>query len=82
MISETQNAYLPGREKGESIRHVFDFYTLSSTHKTNTILLSVDFQKCFDRIHNEAIYKCLENFGFGENICNMISVNEEDWLKV
>ena len=66
LIDSTQTGFLSGRDIAENTRLV---YIIHTTEKLNIsgLLVSIDFQKAFDSISWEFIFKTLSYLGFGAN---------------
>ena len=43
------------------------------------VIMSIDMEKCFDRVDYEAIYGSLRTFNFGENLLKWISLFYSDF---
>ena len=71
IIDEDQTGFMKGRNIMENIRRVIEFVGFSKERKLNNILLSLDFEKCFDSVRLDAIINSFRFFGFGENFVRM-----------
>ena len=72
IVSPTQAYSVPGREVTDiisTIRDVVEF--LKFTNKEG-IVLSIDFNKAFDRVEHYFLFRVLEKFNFGERIINWL----------
>ena len=65
IISESQSGYIKGRYIGENIRLVQDVIQYAKKFKKQGILLFLDFQKAFDSIEWEFMWKSLLKYNFG-----------------
>ena len=74
VISNTQNGFLDGRYIGESTRMVYD--TIQYCEETNIdgLLLLIDFEKAFDSVSWDFLYKTLDFFNFGSDIKSWIQL--------
>ena len=74
IISFDQSGYLKGRFIGENIRTIID--TLQYTSKINTpqYMIFIDFEKAFDSVSWDFLFKTLEAFNFGENFINWVKI--------
>lgn len=72
IISEDQTGFMKGRNITTNIRRAIEVMKYAAKHNIEAILLSIDFQTCFDLINQDSIFACLEYFGFGNNFINMI----------
>ena len=65
IISEHQTGFMQGRQISTTIRTSIDIANLKHK-KVQGYLLSLDFEKCFDKIDYSAITGSLRFFGFGD----------------
>ena len=74
IIHSNQTGFIKGRFIGDSIRTLQDimYYTLDK--KLSGMLLFLDFEKAFDSIDWEFIWKALETYNFGNNFINVCLV--------
>ncbi len=63
VIDEDQSGYMKGRYIGQNIRILEDISFFTKQKKLHGILLSIDFEKAFDSLNWNSLYKTLENFG-------------------
>ena len=68
IINNDQKGFMPGRRISANIRHIFDIIKIADIKKLNAIILSLDFQKCFDQISMSAITGSLRFFNFGKKL--------------
>ena len=74
IISQDQKGFLPGRSIAINIRKILDVMQYCEMHQLDSIILSLDFAKCFDMIENTTIFGSMEYFGFSSYLI--------DWAKV
>ena len=74
VISEDQTRFMAGRNISKNIRKMLDIIEYARRNKIAAVILSIDFEKCFDRIEHEAIRGSLNYYGYGENFIDMIIV--------
>ena len=43
-------------------------------HDIPAVIMTIDFEKCFDRIEHKVIIGALKYFGFGDNYVHWISI--------
>ena len=60
LISETQTGFVSGRYIGESTRLVYDIMDFAKRHDISGQLMLIDFEKAFDSISWNFIYKTLK----------------------
>ena len=65
LIDKDQSAFVQGRDIANNIWKIDDVIHLCYKHKIEGLLLSIDFEKAFDRVEYSSILKTLEYFGFG-----------------
>lgn len=67
-INRDQTGFLKGRFIGENIRLVYDIMHFTENNDIPGLLMLIDFEKAFDSISWNFIYKALEFFNFGPSI--------------
>ena len=67
LIDSTQTGFLSGRDIAENTRLVYDIIYTTEKLNISGLLVSIDFQKAFDSISWEFIFKTLSYLGFGAN---------------
>ena len=65
LINEDQTGYLAGRQISTNIRRVLDLIDYTEETNQEGVIISVDFEKCFDRIEIQSITSVLNFFNFG-----------------
>ena len=74
LISKNQSAYIKGRYIGDNARLILDIFEYCTDNDQDGILLFLDFEKAFDSIEWNFLFKTLEKFNFGENFLR--------WMKI
>ena len=74
IISKTQTGFLTNRYIGESTRLIYDIMKHTEDEKINGLLMLIDFEKAFDSISWNFLYKSFEFFNFGENIIKWVKI--------
>ena len=74
-----QKGFLKGRRISANIRKVIDILQHYEQEGDEGILISVDFQKCFDKIEFNTVYGSLRFFGIGENFIQMVKTTYTDF---
>ena len=80
VIEDYQTGFMRGRSITDNIRKVIDVMGYSKSRKMNNVLLSIDFQKCFDSVKNDAIIGIFRYFGFGECFVEWVRLLFTDFL--
>ena len=60
MIYEDELGFIEGRFIGDSMRHLLEIIELHEKGKKPGLIFVADFEKAFDTVKWEYIYKCLE----------------------
>ena len=74
LVNEDQVGYIKSRYIGQNIRIIEDILTYTHMTETPGYILLVDFEKAFDSIEWEFLFKCLKLYNFGENFLNWIKI--------
>lgn len=72
LINEDQTGYMHGRNISHNIRKILDIIHIAEKKKIDMVIVSVDYQKCFDRLAWGAIKAALKFFGFGDSFCGYV----------
>ena len=65
IINNTQTGYVEGRFIGENIRLISDILNFTADQDIEGIALFIDFEKAFDSLEWEYLFKALDTFQFG-----------------
>ena len=71
LISKYQSAYIKGRYIGDNARLILDIFEYRNDNDQDGILLFLDFEKAFDSIEWNFLFKSLEKINFGSNFIRM-----------
>ena len=74
LIGPEQVAYIKGRFIGTNIRLIQDIFQLYNEKNYPGLFMFVDFQKAFDSIEWDFLFKVLEKYGFGNNFKEWIQL--------
>jgi hypothetical protein len=74
VISCDQTGFLPNRYIGENIRLILDIIDYVDTVNIPGLLFFLDFEKAYDKLEWVFVHKCLDVFGFGNDI--------KKWIKM
>ena len=78
LVNKDQTGFMKNRFIGENIRKILDIIAYTEEEDLSAILISVDFEKCFDRLEWTAIYKTMEKFNFGTKFINWVKLLYHD----
>ena len=95
LISEDQTGFMSNRYMGDNIRLIYDVINYLKSKNIPGLLLCIDFEKAFDSLSWNFLFKVLEAYGFTENICRWIETfltnikstivvngNTTEWFKI
>jgi exonuclease III len=72
IIHEDQSGFIRNRYLGDNIRLIYDLIDYLNVNDAPGLLLCLDFEKAFDSVSWEFMFKVLEAFGFGPDFCRWI----------
>ena len=79
IIHKNQSGFLKGRHITENLRTILDVVDYANIENVPAVLISVDFEKAFDKVRYLALRSTLEWFGFGPNFINAIDTLFNDF---
>ncbi len=74
LIHSDQTGFLKNRFIGENIRKTLDLIEYTEQEDIPALLISIDFEKCFDRVEWQAVTGALRYFNFGEKFIKWINL--------
>ena len=74
LIHEDQTGFISGRYMGENTRQIYDILNYCDVNNISALLLLVDFEKAFDSLSWNFIFKTLKLFGFGNSIIQWVKL--------
>lgn len=74
IISEDQTGFMKGRSITDNIRKTIDVVNYAYQTKQEIIIMSIDYQKCFDFLEHTAIWGSLKYFNFGDKFIEWIKL--------
>ncbi len=74
LIHSDQTGFMKNRFIGENIRKILDIVEYTEQEDIPALLISVDFEKCFDRVEWSAVQGALKYFNFGDNFIKWIQI--------
>ena len=72
IIHSNQSGFMKGRFIGETARSILDIIAHTDSSRLPGVLLFIDFEKAFDSIEHNFLYKALERFNFGPSFIKWI----------
>ena len=74
IIDPNQTGFVSGRNITKNIRKSLDVMEYCRATKTPAVIMSVDMEKCFDKIEYKAIFGALRIYNFGETFIKWVSL--------
>ena len=74
IIHTDQTGFLKGRRSCANIRCVLDLIDYIDRQSEEGVILSVDYEKCFDRIERQSLLGAMKAFNFGPVMCKWTQV--------
>ena len=78
IIHLDQNGFISGRNATDGVRKVLNAVEYINDKNIAAVLILVDFEKAFDRVHYQSMYKVLNWFNFGPSLINWVKLLFED----
>lgn len=72
IIQTTQSYSIPGRDIADTIGTIRDVIEYMKRDGKGGIVLGIDWNKAFDRVEHDFLFKVLEKFGFGERMVGWV----------
>ena len=79
IIGVHQTGYVPGRFIGINLRKIIDLLGYLEKEKQVGILLLLDFEKCFDSVAHDSLYKAMSFFNVGDYLISWVKVLYENF---
>ena len=80
IISEDQTGFMEGRSISTNINKTFEVIQYAQKKDIPALIMTIDFEKCFDRIEHSAVACSLAHFNFGPTITRWIMLTFQDFL--
>ena len=74
LIDNAQTGFIEGCFIGEGTRLIYDLMNYTEQNGLDGLLMLIDFEKAFDSISWDFLYKVLTRFGFGPDFIQWIKV--------
>lgn len=78
LIDSNQLGYMQGRNIAHNIRRTLDIIQVADARKLAMVILSVDYEKCYDRVAHIAIDDSLKYFNFGDKFRHFVRICLQD----
>lgn len=72
LISQDQTGFMANRYIGDNIRLIYDLISYLNIKNAPGLLLSIDFEKAFDSLSWNFMFKVLKAYGFGDSISRWV----------
>ena len=72
LINEDQTGFMKNRYIGDNLRLIYDIIAHLDESKSPGLLLNIDFEKAFDSVNWNFMFKALKAFGFQHGFCRWI----------
>lgn len=72
LVHVDQTGFLPGRNISHCLRTILDIIQIANYRSLDMIIVSLDWQKCFDKMSFISIDKALEFFNFGPRLRDFV----------
>ena len=79
IIVDYQTGFMEGRNILNNILKLMDIMSEAQRKQISVIVMTIDFDKCFDMIEHEAVQGALKYFGFGPVYSRWVSVLFQDF---
>ena len=81
LIAEDQTAFTKGRDISQNIRKTLDIQDIAFQRNLVAVLISVDFEKAFDKVEHNSLIQAFSYFGFPEYMLQWLTILFKDmWL--
>lgn len=78
IIHISQSYSIPGRDIADTLGTVRDIIEHMKSDNTGEIVLGIDWNKAFDRVEHEFLFKALGKFGFGKRLVGWVKTLYKD----
>ena len=74
LIHHSQTGFVKGRNISDGLRAILDILEETDNNKRDGLLMTIDFEKAFDSISWEYMFKVLRLYNFGDKIIKLIKM--------
>ena len=78
IINDSQTGFLKGRYIGENILTIFEVFEHLNEENKSGLIFFADFEKAFDSVDHNYIFKVLDYFNFGNSFISWIKMFYKD----
>ena len=78
IINDSQTGFIKGRYIEENIRLLFDIIDNAEEQNESGMIFFTDFEKAFDSLAHQYMFKCLKHLSFGDNLLRWIQLLYKD----
>ena len=82
VIHHNQNAYVKGRTTFDAVRAIEDVMDFTERCHIDGRLIFIDFQKAFDTVNREFLFRTLSAFGFGSSFIQWIHIFVQKYFQL
>ena len=79
LINHDQTGFIKGLKISHNVRKSLDIMDFAVKENIPMLILSIDMEKCFNRLEHKVILETLKYFNFGPNFINWISIIYNDF---
>ena len=79
IIHEDQTGFMEGRSISSNIRKMIEVIEYTKRANKPGVIVTIDFEKCFDRIERAAVRGSLKFYQFGPNFINWVMLLLNDF---
>ena len=74
IVGEEQTGFMESRQISTNIRRAIDIVAHIYQSGKKAVIVSIDFEKCFDRIEHDSIYAAMNYFNFGPHFIKLTKI--------
>ena len=78
IIAPSQTGFIKGRYIGENVRLIFEIIEYLENKQIPGLLFFSDFEKAYDTLNHEFMFKCLQHFNFGDDLIRWVKLFYHD----
>ena len=82
VISPEQTGFRAGKDICENLRRSLETIDYCNRTQTAGVLISIDFEKCFDCVEHSSVLAAMRYYGFPEKFTNWVSIFFRDFVLV